>query len=344
MKPGPRWCQRCGRKRRAKPGGRHCFDCMRSGPFVPPPCERCGTTENFFASGLCARCHLDGTIRVDACPDCHAWGATRHTKWLCWSCANWRAKYSTIAACIACRNELTVNAALACRLCRVQARRNRGTRGVLDVANANRYGAQLFFADMHKKATNGTRLAEPPPTPPAAYRPVTHRQLVLFTMAREFSGGRSDVGPPRDAVLAAILDAHVTDYANRVGWHWLRITKVRCGIRLLLGLQDTPGAAIAHSELAVLSHFFITQRHVAAVLADAGMLIDDRVPAVRRWFVQQLVDLPPPMVTELDTWFEVMQTGNATAPRRRPRSETTIRIYVQAALPAIHHWVGDGHD
>ena len=36
--------------------------------------RRCGTTENFFASGLCARCHLHGTIRVDACADC-PWGS-----------------------------------------------------------------------------------------------------------------------------------------------------------------------------------------------------------------------------------------------------------------------------
>ena len=341
--PEPRFCQRCGIKRRANPGGRHCWDCMQGGPYVPPPCQRCGTTEDFFASGLCARCHLHGSIRVDACPDCHAWGATRHTKWLCWSCANWRAKYPTVAACIACGIVLTLNAAGVCRLCRAQARRNSAAEGAFDVADANRFGAQLFLADMHKKATNPTRLPVPPPAPPTGRRPVTHRQLVLFRMTRDFTGGRGSVGPPRDPVLAAVLDAHVTDYANRLGWDRLRISDVRCGVRLLLGLQDTPGAAIARSELAVLAHFFITARHVAEVLADAGMLVDDRVPAIRRWFDQQVLDLPDPMVAALGVWFEVMHAGSTSSPRRRPRNETTIRIYVQATLPAMRRWASDGH-
>jgi hypothetical protein len=120
MKRGePRFCQGCGVNRRAKPQGRYCYDCMPGGPFTPPPCRRCASNENFFATGLCARCHLHGTIRVDACPDCHAWGATRTTKWLCWPCMNWRATHPTVGACITCRSVVTLSSAGVCRLCRV---------------------------------------------------------------------------------------------------------------------------------------------------------------------------------------------------------------------------------
>ena len=31
-------------------GGQGCYESMTGGPFTPPPCRRCGTTEDFFAS------------------------------------------------------------------------------------------------------------------------------------------------------------------------------------------------------------------------------------------------------------------------------------------------------
>jgi hypothetical protein len=34
-----------------------CFECWPGGPVTPPPCRRCGSKENYYTSGLCARCH-----------------------------------------------------------------------------------------------------------------------------------------------------------------------------------------------------------------------------------------------------------------------------------------------
>ena len=62
MKQGePRFCAACGINRRAISKGTFCFDCKPGGPFTPPPCTRCGTTENFFASLSvpALRCGLD---------------------------------------------------------------------------------------------------------------------------------------------------------------------------------------------------------------------------------------------------------------------------------------------
>lgn len=344
----PRVCQRCGIKRRAKPQGRYCYDCMPGGPFTPPPCRRCGTTENFFASGLCARCHLHGTIRVDACPDCHAWGATRTTKWLCWPCQNWRAKYSTVDACVACGTVVTLNTAGVCRLCRVEARQRRRPHERLDLVSANRDGAQLFLAGLHKKATRPRPIGQPPPASPARPerppRPVAHRQLVLFTMAHDLSRGRGIVGAPRDPVLARILDDAVTAFADANDWDGRLTTKVRSGVRLLLGMQDTPGAAIAHSELAVLGQAFIPQRSVAAVLDAAGMLVDDHTPALNRWFTQETTGLPAAMIEELGVWLEIMRDGSSRPPRRRPRSPNSIHTYLWATLPAIRDWAAQRHE
>lgn len=342
----PRFCQTCGVNRRAKRGGRLCYDCMPGGPFQPPPCRRCGTTEDFFASGLCARCHLHGSQRVDACPDCHAWGVTRHTTWVCAPCVHWRQTYATIAACIVCATVVTVAPAGVCRLCRVQARRLRVPKQRLDFAGANRHGAQLFLVGMYHKASHTTVQAadHTPVEAVRAVRPVAHRQLVMFTMAADLSDGRGAVGPPRDAVLAEILDDAVTRFASDAGWHWTLTSKVRSGVRLVLGMQDTPGAAIGRSELGVLAQAWLPQHHVAAVLAAAGVLHDDRVPAITRWFADQTAGLPTPMTSELQTWFDIMRHGATSPPRRRPRSLTTIKVYVGATVSAIRRWAADGHE
>ena len=164
---------------------------------------------------------------------------------------------------------------------------------------------------------------------------MAHRQLVLFTQPWQLAGNRRTVSPPRDQVLAEALDAHVTDCAARAGWPEQYTSDVRCGIRLLLGMQDTPGAAIAASEAQVLTQLRLPVRTVMEVLDEVGMLDDDRTPAITRWFEQRTVRLPEPMASELRVWFDVMHLGAMTPPRSKPRHPTTIKIYLAAVLPAL---------
>jgi hypothetical protein len=198
---------------------------------------------------------------------------------------------------------------------------------------------------MHEKATGlkaSVSATRPPPARPDY--PVAHRQLVLFTMAHDLSGGRARVGPPRDPVLAQILDDAVTRFAADADWDWQLTTKVRSGVRLVLGMQDTPGAAIGRSELAVLASTHIPQHRVAAVLAAGGMLEEDRTPAIVSWFARETTGLPAPMTTELAVWFDVMFHGSTTPPRRRPRNPHTITSNVRATLPALRRWAAAGHE
>lgn len=340
----PSLCTGCGNKPKAKRGPNpYCDDCMPGGPFTPPPCRRCGSAEDYFAGGLCRRCHLFAPQRVDSCRDCLAWGATRTNKWLCRPCVTWRATHATVAACSICAHTLHLSPAGLCRLCRVQARLHRQPKNALNPAAANRHGAQLFFADMHKAATFGTRREATPALEQIS--PVTHRQLVLLTVPRDLSGlGRSVVGPPRAPALAAALNAHVNDYAARAGWHYTKTSDVRAGIRLILGMQDTPGAPITVSELAVLLTLpGMATRAIRDVLDEVGMLDDDRVPAISRWVHAHLDDLPEPMRHEMNVWFDVMHHGSTSPPRAKPRSTQTINLYLRAALPALHQWVDNGH-
>lgn len=333
----PRHCIACGINRRAKPGHSHCYDCMPGGPFTPPPCRRCGTTENFFASGLCARCHLHGTIRVGSCLDCRAWGTSRHGGWLCRGCQHWR-RLHTIGPCLSCDDEISVNARCICRLCWKNASGARVSTGEFDPIGPNRHGQQLFFADMHKAAA-----PRRPPRPPIdaiwpAGRPVAHRQLILLDNPRDFSRGRRVLPQPRDAELAAALDAIAVTHGHQRGWTKPATAKVRAGIRTLLGLQDTPGAPIRRTETAVLPALFITIRPVVEVLETVGMIEDDRTPAIDRWFNNQIIDLPTAITNELRVWFDVMRHGSTSPPRRRPRSDTTIKLYTRPIIDSARAW------
>lgn len=341
----PAGCERCNLRPRAYRNSRFCHACMPGGPKIPPPCWRCGADGDYYASGLCHGCHGSAPARIGACLDCHAWGVTKATRWLCWACVTWRTDYD-LGDCQACRRTVTISTpGKVCRLCRVQARRLRPAKGKLNLADANGHGAQLFLANMHKAATR-TQRSNLVPAAPAGWpagRPVAHEQLVLIDVPWDLTRGRAGVPPPKDPELAAALHQVALDHAADHGWTRQDGDKARAGIRLLLGMQDTPGARIRTSQAAVLSQAYVTIRPVLEILATVGMLDDDRVAPIRAWFDQQAATLPSAMAAELRAWFDIMLDGSTTAPRRRPRTATTTRIYLIYLLPALTTWANAGH-
>ncbi|MER5319514.1 hypothetical protein [Streptosporangium roseum] len=114
------------------------------------------------------------------------------------------------------------------------------------------------------------------------------------------------------------------------------------GLRIVLALQETPGARIKASDILLLGQVpgaFQVARTIEIVEL-AGMLDDDRISAIVTWFDTKITDLPGPMQEELRLWFEVMRHGSTTPTRRRPRNEGTIRMKLSRALPALHRWAG----
>jgi integrase len=341
----PAGCERCTVRPRAYRKSRFCHACMPGGPQAPPPCRRCGTDGDYYASGLCHGCHGSAPPRPGACLDCHAWGVTKATRWLCAPCVTWRYDHD-LGDCRACRRTVTIGTtSRVCRLCRVKARQLRPAKGKLNLTDVNGHGVQLFLANMHKAAT-WTRRGKLIPAAPVGWpagRPVAHKQLVLIDVAWDLTRGRAGVPPPKDPELAAALHQIALDHAADHGWTRQDGDKARAGIRLLLGMQDTPGARIRTSDTAVLSQTYVTIRPVLDILATVGMLDDDRIPPIRAWFDQQAVTLPPAMAAELRTWFDIMLDGSTTTPRRRPRTAITTRIYLTYLLPALRVWVNAGH-
>ncbi len=176
-------CRACGKRPQAYSRRGLCFDCKPGIGGLPRPCRKCGSPDDYWAKGLCARCHRLSPKRVGSCTDCIAWGATRTNKWLCEACRGWRRAHHTVAACSSCGREVTVDETGSCRLCRRQR---------LLLPDEQRTAAridwhQLFFAGMSRPA----KRASPPrrrraPTTARATRPIPRgrraRQLALFDL------------------------------------------------------------------------------------------------------------------------------------------------------------------
>lgn len=344
---GKPMCTVCRRAPTAFPLVDRCFGCWPGGPVPPPPCFRCGSRTQYFVAGLCHRCHRDGHPGVDSCRNCHAWGATRNTTWYCLGCRSWTRKYSTEAACSVCARGSFLDDAKVCRLCRKQGAFWREPREQLDLVAANQRGQQLFLADLF--ARRDRTQPTPTPRPAPATLPVRvhrHRQLALFEANRDLSArGYSVAGlaDRADPAMAAALDVIVGRRAGQYGWRHDLACEVRNGVRVLLGFQEAPGDPITASDAAVLAGTDLPMGHVLDVLADAGLLIDDRTPAVLTWFAGKVDGLPEPMTAELQRWCEIMLTGSRSTPRRRPRAQITMQIYLAGALPALRSWAADGH-
>jgi integrase len=235
-----------------------------------------------------------------------------------------------------------------CRLCRKQATYMSTPGRPVDVVALNRQGQQLFLADMFQQR-GATR--RPKPTsrrpPPSPIRPAAHRQGVLFPAQRDMRRtGLVKAATWRvvDNDLTIALDEHTNEHAERHGWGTTTRHSVRQGIHVLLALQDTPGAPITTTEVAQLTGTRHPVRSICAVLAEAGMLIDDREPAVRRWFRTRIADLPTPMHQEASTWFTILEQGSTVTPRRTPRSVSTRRSLATWVVPALTTWAAAGHD
>ncbi|SUA47315.1 Site-specific recombinase XerD [Nocardia africana] len=339
----PRTCIGCRRRPVATPFYRHCFECMPGGPIVAPPCRKCGSTRDYYSAGLCQRCHRFAPQVVDSCLDCHGWGVTRHHSWLCEGCRGWRKRFPLLAPCPSCRRVIGLNADGFCRLCWRQAAAERQRERGISVLEANQYGQQLFLVDLFREKRRPVE-SIPVSSPQLRDYPVDYRQLSLLALPRELVHAReAGFADPPDPELALMLDEAAIEHARRHGWSKTRQVDARRGIRILLALQDTPGAPIKASEIAQLAQLSISVQPILDILTAAGMLDDDRQPSILGWFDRQLDGIPEQMNSELKLWFEVLRAGTTTPPRFRPRADRTVRLRIRYAMPAVRTWVAAGH-
>ncbi|MFF1608842.1 hypothetical protein ACFVYA_13775 [Amycolatopsis sp. NPDC058278] len=348
----PRPCTRCGQRPVKHHQAEYCYPCQPGSPVTPPPCSKCGTPTDYYTAGLCVRCYRFSPLTVDSCPDCHAWGTRRGNNWLCEGCRAWRRNHPHLETCGMCRQSRHINDDGICRLCRKQ------PLWLPDIAreelaeHVRRWGHQLYFADMFSglgvraaraAASQRRRLLVAHPIPPR--HPARHQQLAGFDLPRDLRAGREHGFPqPADPDLVTYLDTCVTEHAARHGWDGKVTTRTRMGLHILLGLQDTSGAAINATDVIALSSLRVPVRPILDVLAAVGYLHDDRVPTIERWFAAKTAKLPVAIVTDLQLWFDVMRRGHTSPPRSKPRAPRTVQSKLRWALPALHAWAEAGHE
>ncbi|WP_454198881.1 hypothetical protein [Nocardia sp. Marseille-Q1738] len=143
--------------------------------------------------------------------------------------------------------------------------------------------------------------------------------------------------------MAAYLEQFLVDHAARDGWSKAAFKTTLLGLRIVLSLQDTPGAPLRATEILQLHQIKLTTLRLLEICQAAGVLDDDRTPAFQDWFADMIAELPEPMHTEICRWRTIMIEGSPTPPRRRPRSEATVRLYLRWCMPALRHWAAAGH-
>jgi hypothetical protein len=356
--PRPRDCARCGVKPVAHAAVKFCYDCRPTfRTRKAPPCKRCGSLD-YYSAGLCQRCHKYAPPLPSSCLYCQAWGLFKTTSGVCPACLDWRRRHPGDAECRSCSVVGSLHPDGVCRLCWRRARVL--ARDVDDPrcrAEAVTGGHQLFLSGMeHALALATPKHRRPPPRRdyrprrtrsrkrpvPLPVRPVIYRQLLLFDTPRVLSAvAWQDVGEPPNSELREALDAVALDHGERHGWTIDSISEVRRALRVLLHTQDTPGAPIKAGHVAMLSTIGLRVAPTIEVLTTAGMLDDDRTPAIVAWFEERIAGLPAEMVDDLRVWFDIRRAGSTRTPRLLPRTDRTTRNNLTAALPALRAWAND---
>jgi hypothetical protein len=216
---------------------------------------------------------------------------------------------------------------------------SKAPREPLDLDHRNRHGQQLFIANIGRISMVPPRYGKPV----ASRRSGRVRQLSVFDPPKQTWLFRHGFAEPPNAALARRLDALCVDHATRHGWSKTATKRTRLSVTALLGmLGHHDGPLAASTVIARLEGTGWPARAVLAVLEEADLVDDDRIPAIDTWFARQIDGIPPAIAEELGVWFGVMRNGSPTPPRSAPRHPTTIRTRCYWALPTIRAWADNG--
>jgi hypothetical protein len=335
-----------------------CYTCLPGGPLTPPPCSACGSSR-YYSNGLCVACHPHGPEHIESCLGCLAWGASRTYRSRCWTCRWWRQHYVE-GDCRCCGRRTVISERRACRLCWETARARQQPGRAVDLGDATPFGQQLFFANMQSSRQTPLRrdtVTTPTTSSPGRllrlakiprgqrFEPVPWVQLPLLALEVD-AAVLAAASTAADSDLVRYCDEVIVDHAERHGWNRKHINDVRRTLRLVQVLQHTPNAKVNATDVLKLPALrdSISALSALDVLAGAGLLNDDRISPVERFFNVQIDGLPEAMTGQLRVWFEIMINGSSTAPRRRARHPETAKLHIRALAPILRVWAAHGHD
>ncbi len=293
-------------------------------------------------------------MRIGSCIDCLAWGPLRWNP-RCAACWGFNRNHAdTRQQCGACRRILHCSKGF-CRLCWTEAsRRARPGHGdslipILGTLD----GHQLFFADM-LRALRYRLPAEHRPqkrlrrtlTPPKAFEPAEGLgQYRLFETRRDLA--KFERPPFSEWFEEALRQPHIARAmrtADRVAgaYGWSSRLRYDVGRGLIVALAcRPPDELVPHSELGALTtHLRISVTRLAAVLDEAGLLLDDRVDTIEINWQRRLADVDPAIRRDALDWLARLRNGS---PRSKPRKAGTASEYCRVVAPILRQWSAD-HD
>ncbi|GAB3769323.1 hypothetical protein GCM10028864_68800 [Microlunatus parietis] len=344
-------CTGCGVKPAAwlQPRVDYCYDCIPGGPFAPPLCRRCGSSE-YYSQGLCAHCHPGSPGFIGSCRDCLAWGVYRNRNWRCPKC-RWWFKHYPQGECVSCHRDVTIGEQGYCRLCLETARMLQVLGEPLDLDAPRKFGAQLFFAVMndprrpaekHRPMAMSLReairlVAAPPPVAEST-------QPVLFDLDPDPERVRQRSNEIRRRDITSRTDHFLYARAAEYAWSKRQTNQVRRTLKILQLVFPGANLHFRASDILAMRRYDDDGniRSTIEVLGDADLLIDDRVPTFEQLFDRKTRHLPEPMRSQLELWRDIMADGSKTTPRRQPRDTMTVKGQMYGILPAITRWVEEG--
>jgi len=175
-----------------------------------------------------------------------------------------------------------------------------------------------------------------------AFEDETSVQLALFDIAPDPEAVRRRA-MIEDSELTRYCAAIVDEHADRYGWSVRQRNDVTRSLRLLQTLREEPTAKIRASDVMQVPRYDGNIISTIDVLAEAGLLIEDRPSRVEVYFAARADGLPPLMREHLELWLNVMLDGSRQAPRQVPRDPQTARVQIMGLVTVVNTWVAAGN-
>ena len=274
-----------------------------------------------------------------SCPACAAWGQLYAGT--CRGCYDFTRRHPP-GPCACCRRCLPLKKGY-CRNCWLQAAlQAAGTaKRAPDLGPADFTAVawhQLSFAGL-ARMTRRPRLQQPDAgLAPAAPPDPGWKQLELSVpgQSRRFHArhwtAASVTSPALD--LARGIAARLGEAR---GWNPRIQAETARALAVMLSAH-VPGEKIPRSALEpALRPRDLSVSRTAEILTIAGLLDDDRVPALDTWAEGKLTRLAPGIAACARSWLDALQHGTH---RSRPRKPDTVRVYLRGVHPILQHWSG----
>ncbi|MBC6457770.1 hypothetical protein [Actinomadura sp. HBU206391] len=199
--------------------------------------------------------------------------------------------------------------------------------------------ANTFYALSLQGARGPRPPAEVPQLDPASLPPLIPGQLRLLEAPRDL------LRIHRDRTIVLLREVRAIPHlaqaweaaeslADRHGWSARLRYDVKRALVISLSCRG-PDEPVLYSELEPLAKRQYPVARTARVLAEVGMLHDDRPDLLEQHWTRRLEGATPAIFAQADAWLRHLRDGG---PRFKPRSRKTVSEYSRNTAPILVRW------